>query len=453
MKNAFAALCAASVSCGMALAGEAGPVEGVSLTVYNDNLSLIREQRTFELSQGRQALVLTNVSGQLQPQTVHLTLPNGPDVRLLEQNFDYDLVDQSKLLSKFIGQEIMLVDDARNAVITGRLLSVSGGIIIESDGKIMLNPPGRVVLPGNAAEGLLLAPTLSWLVDSPSATRARAEISYLSGGLGWQADYVLMLDASDRKADLEGWVTLSNNSGTSYKDAHLKLVAGEVNRVREQLNRDMAYEMAPAPQMAKAAGGFAEEQMFEYHLYDLDRQTTIANAQQKQIGLLNASAFPVTKKFLFDGANGGDVRVSVEFNNDEKSGLGMPLPAGTMRAFKQDIKGDAQFIGESRIAHTPRKEDVRLYVGNAFDIKGETTHVDHKDLVKGYSDTYKVVLKNRKLDGGVVVVVEHNIWGDWTVKESSLPYKKRDANTIQFDVPVEADSEVTLTYNYEVHWK
>jgi len=206
---------------------------------------------------------------------------------------------------------------------------------------------------------------------------------------------------------------------------------------------------APAP----AAPGFQESALFEYHLYDLGRQTTIKNSQQKQIGLLTANGFPVKKRFLFDGRNGGDVRVSVEFNNGEEHGLGMPLPAGTVRAFKKDQSGQAQFIGENRIEHTPRKDDVRLYIGNAFDIKGETTRTDYKDLVHGYTETYKVKLKNRKKTEDAVVTVEHNISGDWSVTESTLPYKKKDADTIQFEVPVKADSEVELTYSYKVTWQ
>jgi hypothetical protein len=379
-------------------------------------------------------------------------MPGGPQLDLLEQNFDYDLVDQSKLLSKFIGKEITLVDDAKNSVLTGTLLSVSNGMVLQSDGKLLLNPPGRVVLPGDAAAGLLLRPTLSWLVNSPEAGKHKAEISYLSGGLSWQADYVLMLNADDTQGDLEGWVTLNNNSGTAYTNANLKLVAGQVNTAPPPAPMPMLAKGAREMDMA-AAPAFQEQPLFEYHLYDLGRQTTIKDNQQKQIGLLTAQGFPVKKRYLFDGRSGGDVRVSVEFNNDEDHGLGMPLPAGTVRAFKKDQSGQSQFIGENRIDHTPRKEDVRLYVGNAFDIKGETTRTDYKDLHNGYSETYSVKLKNRKKDQDVVVTVEHNIPGDWTVTESSLPYKKKDADTIQFEVPVKADSEVTLTYSYKVTWQ
>jgi hypothetical protein len=444
-----------SVSASAALAGEASPVEGVSLTVYNDNLALIREQRSFELDNGTQTLVLSDVSGQLQPQTVHLDVTNGPELSLVEQNYDYDLLDSSKLLQKFIGQTILLVDDYARTQTEAKLLSVNSGTIVEVNGQILLNPPGRIVLPASAAADLLLKPTLSWMVWSPQAAKAKAEISYLSGGLSWNADYVLMLSPDDKLGDIEGWVTMSNYSGTTYKDAALKLVAGDVNRVRDEMKYDAVYRQAPAPMAAEAAppGGFQEESMFEYHLYDLQRPTTIKNNQQKQIGLLTAGGVPVTKRFLFDGRNGGDVHVSVEFKNEEDHGMGMPLPAGVVRVFKKDSKGQAQFVGENRIKHTPRKDDVRLTIGNAFDIKGETARKDYKDLAKGYEETYTVKLKNRKLTEDVVVTVEHSIWGDWTMLESSLPYKKKDANTAQFEVPVKADSEVELTYNYRVEWK
>jgi hypothetical protein len=293
------------------------------------------------------------------------------------------------------------------------------------------------------------------MVWSPSAASAKAEISYLSGGLSWNADYVLMLSPDDRLSDIEGWVTMSNYSGTTYNNASLKLVAGEVNRVRDEMNYAMASKSMPAPrpEMAEAPGGFQEESMFEYHLYDLQRPTTIKNNQQKQIGLLTAGGVPVIKRFLFDGRSGGDVRVSVEFKNEEEHGMGMPLPAGTVRVFKQDSKGQAQFVGENRIEHTPRKDEVRLYIGNAFDIKGETVRNDYKDLSNGYQESYTVKLRNRKLTEDVVVTVEHNISGDWSIVENSLPYKKKDADTIQFEVPVKADSEAELHYTYKVEWK
>ncbi|MCB1220248.1 MAG: DUF4139 domain-containing protein [Planctomycetales bacterium] len=438
-----------------AFAGSAGDVEDVYLTVYNGNLSLIRELRSFELSQGSQALVLDDVSGQLNPATVHLSFPEGVDFELLEQNFDYDLVNTAKMLERFIGREITLHNDYDGTRMLVTLLSTSGGTVVrDSAGQILLNPPGRIILPAGSADELLLRPTLSWLLWSQQAGRQRGEISYLSGGLDWNADYVLMLNADDTASDLEGWVTLTNNSGTTYKDAHLKLVAGDVNRVREELGyalNDLAGTVAQNGM--GGGGGFQEESFFEYHLYDLDRPTTIRNSQQKQIGLLTANDFPVNKKFLFNGQYGGDVRVAVEFTNSEEEGLGMPLPAGVVRVFKADSKGQAQFVGEDRIDHTPRDEDLSIYIGNAFDIVGEATQLDYTDIGQGYTQSYKVVLKNHKEGEDVVVTVRADIGGDWQMDRSSLPWQKKDATTAEWEVPVPADGETELTYTYRVVWR
>jgi hypothetical protein len=437
---------------GEALAGSAGNVSSVSLTVYNDNLALIKEVRPLSLDSGVQDVVLTDVSGQLLPQTVHLKLPGSHSVDLLEQNYDYDLVSSDKLLQRFIGKQIILVNDEKGTELRGTLLSVNGGMVLDVDGQVMLNPPGRVILPQGAADELLLKPTLSWKLASPDSLNADAEISYLSTGLSWTADYVLVLAQDDKSAGMEGWVTMSNYSGTTYQDARLKLVAGEVNRAPEE--KDM-YRMAEAAPMAAdgAGAGFEEESFYEYHLYDLQRPTTIRNNQQKQIGLLTAAGIPTKKLMLFNGQSGGDVRVMVEFTNDEESQLGMPLPAGTVRVYKADSHSDLQFVGEDRIEHTPKDETVRLYTGNAFDIVGETTQTEYKDLGKGYQESYKVVLKNHKESEDVVVTVQMQVWGDWEMISSNYDYRMKDAFTAEFDVPVKADSEVELNYAYRVTWK
>jgi len=434
-------------------AAEAGEVESVSLTVYNDGLALIREVRSFDLDSGVQDVVLSEVSGQLRPETVHLSVPAGLAVELLEQNYDYDLVSRDKLLEKFIGKPLSLVDDEHGTQFSGTLLSTAGGIVLDSDGQILLNPPGRIVLPSGAADDLLLKPTLSWLLYSPRSANTDAEISYLSGGLSWNADYVLQLNADDTAAGMEGWVTLSNYSGTTYRDADLKLIAGDVNRVPE--DKGMDYAMAEEEMYADGlgAGGFAEEEFFEYHLYDLQRSTTLRNNQQKQISLLSAQEVPVRKLFMFNGQYGGDTRVMVEFTNDEESDMGMPLPKGTVRVFKADSRGDVQFVGEDWIDHTAKDEDVRLYIGNAFDIVGEATQTDYEDYDNGYSETYSVSLRNHKESEDVVVTVEVQVYGDWNIVRSNYDYEKDDAWTALFEVPVPADGEAVLEYKYRVTWE
>jgi hypothetical protein len=452
VRNALAFICACiCILPALAWASQAGDVEGVALTIYNDNLALIRETRQFELSSGTQNLELMDVSGQLRPETVHLTLPAGWDVALLEQNYDYDLVSSDKLLEKFVGKQITLVDDEHNLTTTGTLLSVADGLVLNHDGEILLNPPGRIVLPTGAADGLLLRPTLSWLVHSPRAGSPKAEIAYLSGGLAWNADYVLMLNADDKAAGLEGWVTVNNNSGTDYKDAKLKLVAGQVNQVHK--DEMMDYSTQPAAEAAGEGGGFVEEQFFEYHLYDLQRPTTLRNNQQKQVGLLTAADIPIKKLLLFDGQNGGDVRVNVEFMNSETNGMGLPLPAGTVRVFKQDSSGSAQFIGEDAIEHTPKDEKVSLFVGNAFDIKGETVQTSYEDIGNGYKEARKITLKNHKENEDVTVTVRVEVYGDWKFITTNYDYKMVDAFHAEFEVPVKAGGEAELDYEFRVTWK
>jgi hypothetical protein len=372
-----------------AWAATAGDVQDVSLTVYNNNLALIRELRPLHVDAGTQTVVLTEVSGQLRPETVHLSTVQGLELELLEQNYDYDLVSRHKLLERFIGRQIVMIDDQGKMLHQGTLLSVMDGIVLSEEGRIILDPPGRVMLPEGAADNLLLRPTLSWMLNSPKAADVTAEVSYLSGGLSWSADYVFVMGSDDKAADLEGWVTLSNYSGTTYNDARLKLVAGEVNQVPtyDMMAREEAMAM-PAPAPAKA-GGFQEEAFFEYHLYDLQRRTTIKNSQQKQVGLLTAAGIPTTKTYVFNGMSGGDVRVMVEFKNAEENGLGMPLPAGIVRVYKADSQGALQFAGEDRIEHTPTNEKLDLHLGNAFDVVGEAVQTNHVDLGKGYEQSWK----------------------------------------------------------------
>jgi len=429
------------------------PPEEVALTIYNQDLALIREKRMVELKAGSAGYLVPEVSGCLKPDTVHLSLPAGVNFSLLEQNFDYDLVSSEKLLEKFIGRKLLLIDDEHDHQLEATLLSASGGRIVKDDeGRILINPPGRVVLPPGAADELLLRPTLSWLLWAKDAGKQPAELSYLSTGLSWEASYVVLLNEEDTAGDFEGWVTITNRSGTTYHDAHLKLVAGDVHLVRERPARPQAMDMALRG-VAKAPEGFEEEELFEYHLYDLPRTTTIRDKQLKQIGLLTAPGVDFTKRLVFDGLRGGDVRVGMEFTNSEKAGLGMPLPAGIVRVFKRDSDGDPQFLGEDRIDHTPKNEDRLLYIGNAFDIVGETRRTEHTKKKRGFTASHEVTLRNHKDDEKALVTVIARFIHNWKITAASIKYKQKDAFTAEFTVPVPADKEVKFTFSYEVTWR
>jgi len=433
----------------LAAAAEVGGVENVALTVYNQDLALVKETREFSFAQGLNFLTLTGVPSAIDTTSVHFKPLTGA-VTLLEQNYDYDLVSRTKLLQKYLGATITIIaeDGTRTA---GRLLSVSDGIVIDAGGKVLLNPPGYLELP-SLPGGLLLRPTLEWQVQAPQAFTTKGEVSYLTSGLSWSADYVVMLSDSEKLADLEGWVTMRNHSGASYENARLKLVAGEIHRAPAPA--PVAGKMLAEADMMRDGGGFVEEAFFEYHLYTLERRTTIRDNQEKQISLLEGSNIPTAKVYTYDPDWRGDqVEVRIEFKNAEQNGLGIPLPAGRVRVFKRDREGMAQLVGEDAIDHTPKDELVRLLLGNAFDIKGEKTQTDYVDLKQGFRASYEIVLRNHKQEAVTVLVPHHIGYANWKVLASSLDYRKKDALTIEFAVPVKPDGETKLTYTIEAWWR
>ena len=440
----------------------------LALTIYNSNLGLVKETRTLTLEAGLTELRYMDVAAQINPRTVHmasLTDPKGLEV--LEQNYEYDLISPEKLMERFLGREVTLVfgeggkgEQRRETQAT--LVSNSGGMVYEIDGRYHVNPDARVILP-EIPGGLISAPTLVWLLRSAAAGPQKAETSYLTGGISWSADYVGVISADDAKADLTGWVTIDNNSGATYKDATLKLVAGDVHRVApEGLPRP--YEMMQMK--GQAAPAFAEEAFFEYHLYTLERRATVKDRQTKQVALMEAPGVPVKKIYLLRGepsyfrgqfgGPGGEVKVgvSLELLNSEKNGLGMPLPQGTVRLYKQDASGSLQFIGEDSVKHTPKDEKITLKMGDAFDVVAERTQTDFKAVSAGRYDAevaFQINIRNHK-DEAVTVVVREPVAGDWKILTSSHPPTKADAHTIEFSVPVPKNGEAVLSYRVAVDW-
>lgn len=458
MKAVIKMICVMMIACaaGFAIAAaspapagaaEVGKVQDVMLTVYNDNLALVKETRAFDFAQGLNYLTLSGVPSSIDTTSVHFKALSGM-VELLEQNYSYDLVSRNKLLMKYIGETITIRngDDVKSV----KLLSVADGLVVDYNGKILLNPPGDIELP-SLPGGLLLQPTLEWQVSSPKAYSTLGEVSYLTGGLSWNADYVVMLSDNEKLGDLEGWVTMHNTSGASYENAKLKLVAGEIHRATPPapFEAKMAFEAA----RDGGAGGFEEEALFEYHLYTLQRLTTIKDNQDKQVSLLNAQDIPMTKVYTFDPDwRGNNVEVRVEFKNSQENSVGMPLPAGRVRVFKRDSEGSAQLVGEDNVPHTPKDEMVRLLLGNAFDIKGEKVQTNYIDKKTGYQQSFEVTIRNHKKEDIVVVVPQHIGYANWKVVASSIEYRKTDALNIEFKVPVKADGETKLTYTMDVWW-
>jgi hypothetical protein len=440
---------------------------GVALTVYNVNIALVKDRRSINLARGQGELRFMDVAAQIIAESVQINSLSDPvSLRVLEQNYEYDLLNPQKLMDKYVGKEVRLFQKnphtEREEVVIATLLANNNGPIYRIGNEVTFNHPGRVILPG-LPESLIAQPTLVWLLENSLTKPQTVEASYLTKGVTWRADYVMTLNENDSKADLAGWVTIDNKSGAAYRDATLKLVAGDLHRVQEEQPRmmmarkSMLAEAAPTPQ-------FKEEGFFEYHIYTLQRPSTIRENQTKQIRLITADSVPVKKELLFRGDNyyyfgqygevtgNRKVGVFVEIANRKEEGLGIPLPKGTARVYKRDSDAGLQFIGEDAIDHTPKDEKIRIKVGDAFDVVGTRKQTDWK---KTASDTYEaafeITIRNHKQEDVVVRVIEP-IPGDWQMLGSSHEYKKGDAHIAEFNIPVKKDGETKLAYRVRMRY-
>lgn len=439
--------------------------ESVAITVYNQNFGLVREVRRLALHRGLVELEFGDVASTIQPETVHMrALGGGAPLVVLEQNYQYDLLSPQKLMEKYVGRIVKAYrwNEAlgRDEAVEAEVLAVSQGTILRIGDEITFNYPGRLAFP-ELPDNLIAQPTLVWLLDSRS-DRYRAETSYLARNLNWKADYVVVVDENDTRGDVTGWVTLTNQSGASYEDAVLKLVAGDVQRVSEREALGRARKAAVAEMAVDQA--FAEEAFFEYHLYTLGRPTTLLDNEQKQVTLLEASEFGIRKRLMYYGAayyyrgsygqveSNQKVGVYLDFENSEENNLGMPLPAGIVRVYKEDSSGAQQFIGEDRIDHTPRDETVLIKMGEAFDVVGDRRQMDYEAISICVSESsWEVVLRNHK-DEEVEVEVFEPIGADWRILSSSHEAEKLDAHTFKFRVKVPARGEEKIEYRVRVRW-
>jgi hypothetical protein len=407
-----------------------------------------------------------DVPSAINPRTVHLKGLGGPGVAVLEQNYEYDLISPDKLMEKYVGKEVEIVEQAEDLTtrtVRATLLSTTNGPVYRVGDKIVLGQPGRVVLPELPGD-LVARPTLVWTLKTPKAGKQEVEASYLTDGMNWSADYVAVVNADDTLADLTGWVTVDNRSGAAFENATLKLVAGDVRRITPPSYAQAKMMRAEIAMAAPEADQFREESFFEYHLYTLERPTTLKQNQTKQITLLQGANIPVEKKLVLAGnpwyyrnkggtlAQNEKCKVFLEFRNDRASGLGMPLPKGTVRVYKRDASGAEQFAGEDAIDHTPRDERVSLFVGEAFDVVADRVQTDWRSVSPRESESsYKISIRNRK-DEAASVIVREPVGGDWKVISSSHPARKLDAGTIEFVVPLQKGQEVDLTYRVNVRW-
>lgn len=442
---------------------------GVAVTIYNEDLALVKDRRKITVDQGEGVLAFKEVSARMQPETALLRSPQSDGaLRVIEQNFDFDLLTPQKLLDKYVGRSVGIVKvhptTGEEAIENATVLSTQQGVVLRVGDRIETGPPGRLVFPDVPAN-LRERPTLVMQLHSDKGGARDVELSYLTGGLSWRADYVAELADNDQSLDLNGWVTLTNASGATYRNAQLQLVAGNVHRAVPEFAPLRRGQMDVLAQAAEAP--MAEEGLFEYHLYTLDRPTTIADQQTKQVALLGALAVPAAKEFVLHGAeyyylsSYGElgqkmpVAVYLEFKNNESSHLGMPLPKGVVRVYKKDSRGNAQFVGEDRIDHTPKNETVRMKLGDAFDVTADKKQTEFKK-VQGFSQynyvyetAFEIVLKNAKNEP-VTVVVQEPIPGDWAMLKESARHEKATAHTALWKIPVPPEGQATLSYRVQV---
>jgi len=443
----------------------------LNLTIYNSNIALVRDVRQLSLPAGMFRLKLMDIAATVNPATVHFRSLTDPEkLGVIEQNYEYDLLEPAKLLHKYVGKEVTLVRSYQENGTTKRE-EIKATLLADNNGPVW--KIGNDIVTGMYSESyrfpevpanLFDRPTLLMSLENSGARKQQIETSYLANNLSWNADYVLTVARDDKSADLDGWVTLANNSGTAFHNARLQLVAGDLNRLpmngrADEMNRLQAMaKAAPAPQ-------FQQESFSEYHLYTLGRKTSVEDKETKQISLLQGSAVPTEKIFVVNGQNfyyhnqqnpgqplKDPVMVYYKFKNEEKTGLGIPLPAGNVRVYQKDSRGGILFIGEDRIDHTPKDEMVTVHIGNAFDVISERKQTDYKRVdMHTWEMEFEITLRNHK-DSPIVVEVNEPIGGDWKMLSNSYDYTKTSAWAAQFKVPVAKNGTSVLKYRIQAHW-
>ncbi|MDO9063392.1 MAG: hypothetical protein Q7U41_02435 [Microbacterium sp.] len=439
----------------------------LAVTVYNSNLALVRDVREFAIRPGESDLSFVDIAATVNPATVHFrSLTDPSTLSVLEQNYEYDLLEPDKLLRKYVGREVTLVrtrtenGTTREEDVKATLVSYNTAPIWKIGNEYVTGLGADHLKFPELPSNLFSRPTLIWTLSNRGGSKHRVEASYLAGGLSWNADYVLTVGRNDKAADLDGWVTLTNRSGTGFKDTKLQLVAGQLNRVQPAAQKVAMEAVAVA---RAAAPAMVQEAFSEYHLYSLGRRTTVANNETKQLAMLNGTGVPVEKRYVVNGQQfyyrnhqrpGSPIRDDVEtfyrFRNDEKSALGVPMPAGVIRVYQGDSKGGLHFIGEDRIDHTPKDETIDLKIGNAFDVVCERRQIDYEKISESvYEVEFEIVLRNHK-ETPITVQVNEPVGGTWRMLRSSHHWEKSDAWAASFTVPVTAGGSAALKYRVRV---
>lgn len=430
----------------------------LDLTVYNQNLALVREVRAVDLPAGRASLEFQDVPAQIEPRSLLVSAGGKASLSVLEQNYEFDLMSREKILEKYVGREVSwLQEDGER--IRGRLLGMTAGPVFEVNGEVVFEVPGRIALPA-LPDNLRARPTLVWLVDAGRGGKSDLEASYLTRGVSWSADYVLQLDSAGQRAGLQAWVSIENRSGAGYDDARLLLVAGDIHQAPPP---QPAMEAMAMVKGARYAADVTAEALYDYHLYTLPGRTALKDGQIKQVSLFESDGVAVVRHyrlsagshFFRDGSKmrrwpEQQVNVYYTFANSEQNNLGVPLPAGVVRVYGQASGGSRQLLGEDRIKHTPKDEQIELQVGAAFDVVAERVQTDYRRIADNvHESAFKITIRNHKPES-VTIEVNESVGGDWRVIESSHAPVKRSATELQFTVPVAADKEAVLTYRVQV---
>ena len=429
--------------------------EKVAITIYNQNLALVHDKRQVTVPQGQGTVSFPEVAAQIDPTSVQISVLNDPNsCRIREQNYEYDLVSSDKIFQKYLEKQIAFTTK-NSGEVQGTLLSASGGdfVLQKSDGSLLVLSKSDILSTAFPAlpEGLKSRPTLVWLTQNSGATRRDLEVSYLTRGIQWHAEYVGVLNENDSELQLNGWVSIDNQSGASYQNATLKLVAGDINLIDERRppvykGRTEALAMAEAPQ-------FEEKSFFEYHLYTLQRPATLRENQIKQITFIPESQARVQKNYVYEPQRDPrNVSVQVAFSNTKQAGLGLPLPAGKVRIYKADNDDAQLFLGEDQIEHTPKDEEIRLTIGKAFDIIGERQQLRDEALGRRMREqAFEIKLRNHK-DEDVTVKVVERFYGDWEIRTASQQPEVKTAEKAEWQVRVPKDGETVLTFTVRLRW-
>jgi hypothetical protein len=481
--------------------------DSAALTIYNQSFAVVRQTMPLDLKSGTTQVEITDITSHLEPDSVILRdLKSGQNLRILEQNYRSDVASQSRLLSFYEGKtiEFLVPDkDGNRKLMPGKIIrsgymphyqaynsydqqyyqtqqvyAAAGNSepIIEIDGKLQFGLPGQPIFPALSSD-TILKPTLSWLLQSERAGNTNAEFSYVTGGMSWQADYNVVAPVSGNLLEIVGWVTLDNETGKTFSNAHIKLMAGDVNKLQSR-SESMGYAMKVVQASPVSAPAVTERSFDEYHLYTLERPTTLFDRETKQVEFVRASGVSSKRSYVYDGVkldpnyrndsmeniramegfgvqSNPKILAMVEFKNSKENHLGMPLPRGRVRFYRRDADGQLEFTGENLVDHTPGDETIRLYTGNVFDAVGERTRTSFKleRSARTVDESFEIKLRNHKKESIEVLVVEHLYrWTNWDIMKNSDPFDKLDSQTIEFPVQVPPDGEKVVTYTAHYSW-